>query len=306
MEENEEQLLLFASILLLLSSICSNRDCFLDRVSSMDEDYQFLYLKWVEKYLNTNSNLESIPEINENLVSDRDLEDNKHEVSSRKNSEESNNNVRGITENSELSNTETIRKPGPYRVDERRQTAILRANFLVESQMARRLKEFDQQKKEIQEILEQENEKLKEEICQKNRLIMDYQNKIKEDNKEIEFFKGLQNEIVEKDTEDIINLKERLTQKDLEIENLKADALERLKKNEEEHEELKNKESQYLALQKNYKVIEKKYKRLEGQLVDYDKLKDKVLDYDNLVVNLQASKIQIEHYENEIGSFKLT
>ncbi len=305
MEENEEQLLLFASILLLLSSICSNRDCFLDRVSSMDEDYQFLYLKWVEKYLNTNSNLESIPEINENLVSDRDLEDNKHEVSSRKNSEESNNNVRGITENSELSNTETIRKPGPYRVDERRQTAILRANFLVESQMARRLKEFDQQKKEIQEILEQENEKLKEEICQKNRLIMDYQNKIKEDNKEIEFFKGLQNEIVEKDTEDIINLKERLTQKDLEIENLKADALERLKKNEEEHEELKNKESQYLALQKNYKVIEKKYKRLEGQLVDYDKLKDKVLDYDNLVVNLQACKIQIDHYENEIGSFKL-
>ncbi len=305
MEENEEQLLLFAGILLLLSSVCSNRDCFLDRVSSLDEGYQFLYLKEVEKYLNTNSNLESIPEINENLDTDREIQDNKHEVISNKNSEESNNNSKGIEDNCELSDTETIRKSGLNRIDERRQTAILRANFLVESQMARRLKEFDQQKKEILESLELENEKLKEEICQKNRLIMDFQNKIKEDNKEIEFFKGLQNEIVEKDTEDIINLKERLSQKDLEIESLKADALEKLKKNEEERDELKKKESQYLTLQKNYKDIEKKYKRLEGQLVDYDKLKDKVLDYDNLVVNLQASKIQIEHYENEIGSFKL-
>ena len=190
---------------------------------------------------------------------------------------------------------------------DRRKTTMLRANFLVDSKMSRKLKEIDQDLKEQHQGKEEKIVQLTCELKEKNMVITDYKTRLELSLYQLDSLKSIieESENIETNWEEKNFLKEKLKQKENELDILKGEISLKFNKYIDEISQLKQKEEQYIEKLQDYKDIKEKNIHISQQLVDLEKYKNKVQDYDNLVVTLKTFRIKVKNYKHEIGSYKL-
>ena len=60
-------MMLFAELLLVLSSLSTKKDFFLDKILTLEDNYQYLYLRKIDKYISSSKVNENIMETYDNV-----------------------------------------------------------------------------------------------------------------------------------------------------------------------------------------------------------------------------------------------
>ena len=293
-----EQMMLFAELLLVLSSLSTKKDFFLDKILTLEDNYQYLYLRKIDKYISSSKVNENIMETYDNVNLNKNKDSVINDLEFKKDLIDSENDYK-------KSMTLKFYLDADSTFENTKKSTILRANYLAESKFSRKIKKFDQEYKEQNKILEEEITELREEMESKNRIIIDYITKIKEFSSELQSYKEIIEDFEINEFEEKLSLKEKIAQNEKEIELLKEEFEKKERTFMEENQFYKEKVENYHKIIQKNKNLKKINKELKSTLSEYDKYKNKVLDYDNLVVTLKSVRIKSEDYINQIKSFRM-
>jgi exonuclease SbcC len=279
LKEDEKSLRNFIYIFIVMSSISSKKDTYIDRISETEERYMDKYLSIIEKYITVEYPSNNEPEpVNRNITKRLTLR-----KSTTINSFSLENNLAFINSNK---NTNLLKQE---------------------------ISNYENVKANLQRTIEElklENDELRNKNCILNEKIELVTTKQNELIKELEIAKSSQ---VNRD--DIFNdlllinsLKTTIAQKELEVEDVKKDYqqnvknyLDKIAKNKKKREQVSS------ALgEKTSECLELKTEndKLKAKLKESQTLKEKVTDYESLRVQISVQKNQINDMKIEKASLE--
>lgn len=178
---------------------------------------------------------------------------------------------------------------------------IQKKNDELEMEKQKLLKNF--------EILEKDNQNLKEKLSDKDRLYNDIEYKYRDSLREVELLKNsnksnfiAQEELLQESL-NVNKIKAQLQQKDIEMEDIRRDNELIVKSLKEEISKLKEKMEIYEDKVSHNKAISNENEKLKAKIKELNLLKEKQIEYDDVVLNLESKTRMIDTLMKEKQNF---
>jgi DNA repair exonuclease SbcCD ATPase subunit len=254
LKNERSQLIILGELLIFLSTISSKVDYWLDKLGELDEKFVNAYCLIADKYLTPNNKLD------ESLISS---------YGTNKNNENNNHPTRSHQSDKLLKKVEELEK-----------------------------EKLDLMKN-MQDV-ERENSNYKEKYLLMERNYTDLEFKYKDCSREVELYKNssksnfkVQEELLQESIE-INGLKAQISQKDMEIEDIRRENALILKAYTDEIQKLKEKLDIYEDKISSYKNLANENDKLKIKIKELSLLKEKQHEFDENVLNLESKQRMID------------
>jgi hypothetical protein len=269
LKNDQKQLILISEILVFLSAISSKVDQFLDKLEDAEDKYIHLYCAISDKYLTNISNDSVLNVSSHNQYNRLYSEDMKPSQSMR--------NIQGV-------------------------------NDKLQKKCEELIKEKENLLKSLQES-EKEISLMKEKQITSERNYSELEFKYKDSTRENEYLKNSNKSNI-KVQEELLNesilinqLKTQLSQKDMEIEDIKKDYELQIKSYNDKITQLSEKLEVYSDKISAMKSLSNENEKLKIKIKELSLLKDKQMEYDEMVLNLESKIRMIDTLNKEKQSY---